>query len=72
MLVAKAAHRAFRRKEGGVRKTHTGRDGCLLRKLARGAGARANSKLLVSIFGCPIISAPIINQFNEFCLIDRA
>ena len=32
----------------------------------------ANSKLLVSIFGRPIISAPIINQFNEFCLIDRA
>ena len=31
----------------------------------------ANSKLLVSIFGRPIISAPIINQFNEFCLIDR-
>ena len=47
MLVAKAAHRAFRRKEGGVRKTHTGRDGCLLRKLARGAGARGISKLLV-------------------------
>ena len=47
VLVAKAAHRAFRRKEGGVRKTHTGRDGCLLRKLARGAGARVISKLLV-------------------------
>ena len=30
-----------------MRKTHTGRDGCLLRKLARGAGARVISKLLV-------------------------